>query len=263
MSASQSAPQRRQVDRQAVALLHWRPRQHTITRHAIQGVVGSAAPATCCNLQQSVAECENRVCVQAKRESRRQNAERWAAEVAARREQVAAVRADNATLQQRVDSQPYTAEQAARMNAEKCVLKTLRVRFGNVSGVEMTESIAAVGFAPVALILATLYGADHELLNLMTQDQGRRGAGGAAAAPGAAHRRRRGRRGAGGRVPRLPAGGGAGEAWHMPALHSVPCSSSACALHLRPQPRTPKGSRHAHNDMYSLLSFADGDWSVS
>ena len=58
---------------------------------------------------------------QAKREVKRQNAERWAAEAAARREQVAAVRADNAALQQRVDSQPYTAEQAARMNAEKCV----------------------------------------------------------------------------------------------------------------------------------------------
>jgi SMC interacting uncharacterized protein involved in chromosome segregation len=59
--------------------------------------------------------------VQAKRESRRQHAERWAAEAAARREQVAAVRDDNAALQQRVESQPYTAEQAARMNAEKCV----------------------------------------------------------------------------------------------------------------------------------------------
>lgn len=62
---------------------------------------------------------------QAKREARRQNAERWAAEVAARREQVAAVRADNAALQQRVDLQPYTAEQAARMNAEKCDLDSV------------------------------------------------------------------------------------------------------------------------------------------
>jgi hypothetical protein len=80
-----------------------------------------------CNVLQSEdvnadAERKRHVCAQAKRESRRQNAERWAAEVAARREQVAAVRADNAALQQRVDSQPYTAEQAARMNAEKWAL---------------------------------------------------------------------------------------------------------------------------------------------
>ena len=65
--------------------------------------------------------------MQAKLESRRQNAERWAAEVAARREQVAAVRADNAALQQRVDSQPYTAEHAARMNAEKCALDSFLI----------------------------------------------------------------------------------------------------------------------------------------
>jgi SMC interacting uncharacterized protein involved in chromosome segregation len=82
------------------------------------------------------------LCAQVKRESRRQNAERWAAEVAARREQVAAVRADNATLQQRVDSQPYTAEQAARMNAEKCAQFESSSHVLPVSSGDITESLA-------------------------------------------------------------------------------------------------------------------------
>lgn len=57
--------------------------------------------------------------LQAKREAQRRKEAAWRAQVATLRERVDHAQNDNAELRCHVAEQPYTAEEAARMNADK------------------------------------------------------------------------------------------------------------------------------------------------